>query len=164
MHHAAFPDPTYSKMIVWGSTFSSTQEHSYVIELFSIWYAMWDTLRLSVIADPPLLTEQPRVRPELTLQKAELDQYWEPLTIPCCSDQSCTVHNSLCIGMHVRVKRCNFSFKMFPFCYSCLMNWPSDILAKTLVCLQWQNLIRQSTHNMMALNRTEITWNLVYSI
>lgn len=166
MNHAAFPDPTYSKMIVWGSTFTSTQEHCYVIELFNIWYAIWDTLRLSVIAGPPLLTEQPRVRPELTLQKAELGQYWEPLTIPRCSDRSCTVHSSLCIGIHGWERHCNFSLKMFPFCYSYLMNCPFDILAKTLsfACLEWQNLIWQNAHNMMALNRTEITWNIVYSI
>lgn len=77
MQHAAFPDPTYRKRIVWGSTITSAQELCYVIELFSIWYAIWDTLRLSVIAGLPLLTEQARVRPELTLQKAELAQYWE---------------------------------------------------------------------------------------
>lgn len=117
MHQAAFPDPTYSKMFVWGSTFTSTQEHCYVIELFSIWYAIWDTLSLSVVAGPALLSEQPRVRPELTLQKAELDQYWEPLTILRCLGQSCTAHSSLCIGMHVWVRPCHFSLKMFFYCF-----------------------------------------------
>lgn len=100
-------------MIVWGSTFTSTQELCHGV--FIIWYAIWDTLRLSVIAGPPLLTEQPRVRPELPLQRADLDQFCEPLTIPHCSNLSCTVHNSLCIGLLVWVRHCEFSFKMLIF-------------------------------------------------